>query len=210
MRQETIQSQQIADGHSAAYVTKNDESVNPNKTNDTSVANDGPRIVINPRVFNDKRDAVCVAWNEALRIVMEDMSFDPVAEPTEEQRKFFSNTAYANDEQMLRRTILARICVFDTSVKNPTDEQIQEAIEFLEGVMQTGYPQNSEEQSILQRSHDILSKTSSGNTNEPQSEVQASEEPAQQQQEDLPAQDATQNVAEPETLEVGGLPPIEG
>lgn len=116
------------------------------------------RIIVNPKVFEDSRDAKCVAYNEALRLVMEEMEFDPVSEPTEEQRRFFADTAYAEDERMLRRTILARICVFDTSVKNPTDEQIQEAVEFLESVMEAGAPQSAEEQSVLQRSHDILVK----------------------------------------------------
>ena len=76
----------------------------------------GPRIIINPEVFNDKRDALCVAMNEAFRIIMEMNGFDPVSEPTPAQRRFFADTAYANDERMLRRTIIARICTFDTSI----------------------------------------------------------------------------------------------
>ena len=102
----------------------------------------GPRIVINPTTFHNDKDAACVMWNEGFRIVMEDMQFDPVAEPTERQRRFFSDTAYANDETQLRRTILARICTFDTSVKDPTDEQLEEAVEFLDSVMEAGIPQN--------------------------------------------------------------------
>jgi hypothetical protein len=119
----------------------------------------GKRIVINPSTFSNTKDAKCVAWNEAFRLVMAEMDFSPVSEPTEEQRKFFSDTAYANDEMMLRRTILARICVFDTSVKNPTDEQISEAVEFLEAVMKAGAPQSAEEQSVVQRAHDRLAAT---------------------------------------------------
>lgn len=118
------------------------------------------RIVINPEVFNDKRDAMCVAMNEAFRILMESMSFDPVSEPTEEQRRFFSDTAYADDETMLRRTIIARICTFDDSVKNPTDEQIQESCEFLNSVLESGAPQNQREQATVQRILNVLSKTS--------------------------------------------------
>ena len=76
----------------------------------------GPRVVVNPEVFSDDRDALCVAWNEIFRIIMEINGFDPVAEPTDAQRRFFADTAYANDETMLRRTILARICTFDTSI----------------------------------------------------------------------------------------------
>ena len=133
----------------------------------------GPRIIINPEVFNDKRDALCVAMNEAFRIIMEMNGFDPVSEPTPAQRRFFADTAYANDEVMLRRTILARICTFDTSIGEPskgehtghsestapTDEQIQEAIEFLHTVLEIGAPQNEWEQSAVQR---IIERLESG------------------------------------------------
>ena len=123
---------------------------------DQAVPAGGPRIVVNPKVFSDNRDATCVAWNEAFRIVMEENEFNPQSEPTDDQRRFFSDTAYADDEVMLRRTILARICTFDTSVKDPTDEQIAESAEFLETVMQIGAPQSQEEQTVVQRVHDIL------------------------------------------------------
>ena len=116
----------------------------------------GPRIVINPQVFNDKRDALCVAFNEALRLVMEANGFEPVSEPTEKQRKFFADTAYADDELQLRRTILARIATLDTSVKDPTDEQLEETAEMLEMVMEVGAPQNEWEQSAVQRLHDVV------------------------------------------------------
>lgn len=116
------------------------------------------RIIINPKVFKDSRDGLCVAYNEAFRILMAENGFDPQAEPTEEQRKFFSNTAYAGDELMLRRTILARVCTFDDSVKNPTDEQLDEALEFLETVMEIGAPQSEEEQANVQHIHDIIAK----------------------------------------------------
>lgn len=126
------------------------------------VSDGGPRIVINPSTFHNEKDALCVAYNEALRIVMEENGFDPVSEPTDAQREFFADTAYADDELMLRRTILARICVFDTSVKDPTDEQLEEAVEFLETVMEIGAPQNAQEQSVVQRAHDIIARTLQG------------------------------------------------
>lgn len=116
------------------------------------------RIIINPKVFKDKRDGLCVAYNEAFRVIMEMNGFDPQAEPTEEQRKFFSDTAYADDERMLRRTILARVCTFDDSVENPTDEQLDEALEFLETVMEIGAPQSEEEQANVQRIHDMIAE----------------------------------------------------
>lgn len=121
----------------------------------------GPRIVINPRVFEkrDPRDAMCVMWNEALRIVMSLNGFEPASEPTEAQRKFFADTAYADDELQLRRTILARIATLDTSVKDPTDEQLEETAEMLEMVMEVGAPQNEWEQAAVKRLHDVVVKS---------------------------------------------------
>ena len=111
----------------------------------------GPRVVINPTTFKNEKDGLCVAFNETFRILMEVNGFDPVAEPTEKQREFFSDTAYANDELQMRRTILARICTFDTSVTDPTDEQLQEAVEFLDTVLEIGAPQNQWEQRAVER-----------------------------------------------------------
>lgn len=116
----------------------------------------GPRIIVNPEVMHDKRDALCVAFDEAFRILMEYMDFECVSEPTDEQRRFFADTAYADDEVQLRRTILARICTLDTSIKDPTDEQLQEAVEFLDAVMESGAPQNEWEQRSVQRLRDVV------------------------------------------------------
>lgn len=132
----------------------------------------GPRIAVNPEVFSDDRDALCVALNEAFRVIMEINGFDPVAEPTDAQRRFFADTAYANDETMLRRTILARICTFDTSIGKPaggehtghrestapTQEQLEEAVEFLHTVLEIGAPQNKWEQNVVKRILTVLEK----------------------------------------------------
>lgn len=125
----------------------------------------GPRIVINPQVFDDKRDALCVAFNEAFRIVMEDNGFEPVSEPTEKQRRFFADTAYADDELQLRRTILARIATLDTSVSDPTDEQLEETAEMLEMVLEVGAPQNEWEQRCVKRLLDVISASLNGAKN---------------------------------------------
>lgn len=130
----------------------------------------GPRIVVNPSTFKNEKDALCVAFNEAFRVVMEDLEFEPQSEPTDEQRRFFSDTAYADDELQLRRTILARICTFDTSVEDPTDEQLQEAVEFLETVQEVGAPQNDWERNAVQRLRDMVAKVledGEGNTSAP-------------------------------------------
>ena len=120
----------------------------------------GPRIIINPSTFRNEKDAACVMWNEGFRIVMEDMGFEPVSEPTDEQRKFFSDTAYAGDELQLRRTILARIATLDTSIKDPTEEQVEETLEFLHTVLEIGAPQNEWEQQAVQRIIDMLEEAS--------------------------------------------------
>lgn len=111
----------------------------------------GPRIVINPAVFKDKRDALCVAFNERFRVWMEQNDFEPQSEPTDAQRKFFSDTAYADDELMLRRTIIARIATLDTSVKDPTDEQLAETLEMLKSFQETEQPSNPWEEGVIER-----------------------------------------------------------
>lgn len=119
----------------------------------------GPRIVINPDVFHDKRDALAVAFNEGLRVFMETRDFEPEAEPTEEQRKFFSDTPYADDETMLRRTILARIATFDTSVKDPTADQIAETGEVLRMVLESDFTKTPEERAAVKRLFDAAQAT---------------------------------------------------
>lgn len=126
----------------------------------------GPRIVINPSTFRNKKDALCVAWNERLRIWMEDNDFRPRSEPTQEQREFFSDTPYGNDELQMRRTILARIATLDTSIKNPTDMQLGETAEMLRGFAQTETPSNDYEAKSLARLIELVDhvhRTSSAN-----------------------------------------------
>ena len=106
-----------------------------------------PRIVINPKVMQkgDERDALCVGWNEAIRGFMEANGYEPQSEPTEKQRRFFADTPYADDELQLRRTILARICVFDTSVKDPTDDQLSESASVLRSIVDSGFAKTDDE-----------------------------------------------------------------
>ena len=135
----------------------------------------GPRIVINPSTFRNEKDSLCVAFNEAFRILMEVNGFDPVAEPTEKQREFFSDTAYADDELQMRRTILARLCTFDTSVTDPTDEQLQEAVEFLDTVLEIGAPQNRFEQQAVMRIRTAISQALESGERVPASQAPAPE-----------------------------------
>ena len=109
------------------------------------------RIVINPSTFKNEKSALCVAMNERFRIAMEQYGFEPQSEPTDRQRRFFADTAYADDEVQLRRTILARILTLDTSVKDPTDEQLQEAVAFLREFKRRERPSNDWEASAIDR-----------------------------------------------------------
>ena len=109
------------------------------------------RIIINPSTFKNEKSALCVAMNERFRIAMEQYGFEPQSEPTDKQRRFFADTAYADDEVQLRRTILARILTLDTSVKDPTDEQLQEAVAFLQEFKRRERPSNDWEASAIDR-----------------------------------------------------------
>ena len=109
------------------------------------------RIVINPTTFKNSKDALCVAFNEGFRLWMEANDFQPRSEPTEKQRRFFSDTAYADDETQLRRTILARIATFDTSVKDPTDDQLAETAEFLNAVLESDWCKNDWERNSVEK-----------------------------------------------------------
>ena len=91
-------------------------------------------IKINPAVFNDNRDAVATAWNEGLRLWMEDNGFQPQFDFTPEQQAFFAKTAYSQDANAMRKTIVARIATRDTSVPGPTPEQVGETLRLLDEV----------------------------------------------------------------------------
>ena len=121
-----------------------------------------PKIVINPEVFNDDRDALAIAYNEALRIVMEERSFDPQFEPTEKQREFFADTAYANDEIMLRRTIMARIITHDTSVADITAGERAECVRLLELIL--GYYQGPDVAMVRQLLADLPAVSDTGSS----------------------------------------------
>jgi hypothetical protein len=92
-------------------------------------------IKINPGALEDPRDALAIAFNEALRLVMLDLKFVPEFEVSPEQRDFFAGTEYADDEAALKHTIAARVATTDTSV-SATPEQETEVIRLLDTVME--------------------------------------------------------------------------
>lgn len=105
-------------------------------------------IKINPETFKDKRDALAVAWNEALRLFMEDTGFEPRFAVTPEQASFFKDTAYAQDEGSLRKTLAARIATRDTSVPAPTPEQVAETGRLLDAVLKKIGPYHKDARAV--------------------------------------------------------------
>ena len=95
-----------------------------------------PVIKLNPSIFEDKRDAHAVAWDEALRLWATDTGFEPEFEVTEDQRRFFAKTAYGDDPAAMKQTIVARIATFDTSVSDPTLEQVSETLRLLDSALE--------------------------------------------------------------------------
>ena len=147
---EALLRQDAKGGDAGDEVTENAEIVNNGEVADTPVTN-GPRIVINPTTFRNGKDALCVAFNERFRVFMEASGYEPQSEPTEDQRRFFADTAYADDELMLRRTILARIATLDTSVKDPTDAQISDTLQMLRQFKETERPDDTWQANALDR-----------------------------------------------------------
>lgn len=114
-------------------------------------------ILINPEVFQDSRDAMAVCVNEALRLFMEDTRFKPDFEPTPEQQKFFRGTTYADNPNALKKTILARVATFDTSV-SPTPEETSETRRLLSLVMEA-IGKKHRDYPLMKRLHDQVGKT---------------------------------------------------
>ena len=152
---ETRQAAKGGESEPSDEMTESADSVNGEPATDIPVTG-SPRIVINPSTFRNKKDAMCVAWNERFRIAMEQYGWEPQSEPTPKQRKFFADTAYADDEVQLRRTIIARILTLDTSVKDPTDEQLAEAGEFLQAFKEREQPSNDWEAAAVDRIAELV------------------------------------------------------
>lgn len=174
---EVLDVQQAAKGGD----TSGPAAAEPAPSNPAPAPASGPRIVINPTTFKNSKDALCVAFNEGFRLWMEATNFEPQSEPTNAQRKFFSDTAYADDEVQLRRTILARIATFDTSVKDPTDDQLAETGAFLDAILESDWCKNDWERNAVSRLSQAVKASVGAEPVEPKEEPLAArpEEPLQ-------------------------------
>lgn len=137
-------------------------------------------IKINPEVFQDKRDANAVAINEALRLSMDDLGFEPKFAITPAQKKFFRGTAYASDESALRKTIVARIATHDTSV-TPTPEQEAETVRLLDTVAEMLGSANPETKIVMAMRESVANGGARGATRPP-----PEAEPVEQETPELP------------------------
>jgi hypothetical protein len=80
-------------------------------------------ITFNPFTGLSQQQQGAVGLNEAYRLFMNDIGFKPDFHVTDEQRKFFDGTAYANSPEAMRQTILSRILSGDSSAGRYTFEQ---------------------------------------------------------------------------------------
>ena len=93
------------------------------------MATDDNKIILNPFSKNTPEEQQAVAKNEALRLFMKKTNFTSEFDLTNDQKEFFKGTAYANNPEAARQTILARILTGDPSAKTATPEQIKAAQE---------------------------------------------------------------------------------
>ena len=93
-------------------------------------------VKLNPDIFQDKRDAYAVVVDEALRLWAEETDFKPDFEVTPDQQRFFDSTSYGDDPDAMKKTIVARIATFDTSVKDATPEQVSETLRLLDSALE--------------------------------------------------------------------------
>ena len=97
-------------------------ALNPNETG--MAAEDG-RIVLNPYSGLPDEQKAIVAKNEAIRLFMRENNVDPQFKVTPKQKESFAGTEYGKkgNEGFMRQTLVARILTGDSSAGNVTEEQ---------------------------------------------------------------------------------------
>ena len=97
------------------------------------MAADDGAVVLNPYSTLSQQEKDAVALNEAYRLHMREMGYEPRGKLSDDQAKFFKGTEYEKNPVAAYQSILARILSGDPSA-NATDEQAMEA-EQLKGLV---------------------------------------------------------------------------
>lgn len=89
----------------------------------TGMAAEDGRIILNPFSELDSAGQKSVATNEAARLLMRENKTKPDFDVTDEQKTAFKGTAYEDDNDALKETILARAIAGDPSAGKLTPRQ---------------------------------------------------------------------------------------
>ena len=98
-------------------------------TSVTGMGTEDKRVVVNPFIKLSPGARVSTHRNERTRLLLEDMGYSPKAVPTSAQKKLAQTWGgpYAQDETLLRKTIVGRILADDPTLGPYTSQQIAEA-----------------------------------------------------------------------------------
>jgi hypothetical protein len=95
---------------------------NPNVA---GMATEDGAVILNPYSTLSDTEKQAVALNEAYRLYMRENKIVPKFELTEEQKKFFTGSEYANNPDAAKQTIVARILSGDPSAKATARQQAE-------------------------------------------------------------------------------------
>ena len=84
-------------------------------------------IILNPYSKLTPEQKNAVALNEAIRLVIKKSNFPVEFDLTEKQKEFFKGTEYEKNEDEAKKSILARLLTNDSSVQEPSEEQLNVA-----------------------------------------------------------------------------------
>lgn len=82
------------------------------------------KITLNPYSKNTPEQQQQVAKNEAIRLFLKLKKISPEFDLTSDQKDFFKNSEYANNLEEAKKSIVARILTNDSSMQEPSKEQI--------------------------------------------------------------------------------------
>ena len=94
----------------------------------SGMATEDNRIILNPYSNLSEQEKNSVIKNEFSRLLIRNKKVEaPKFEITQKQKDFFKNTPYAENEDLMRQTIAARVFSGDPSAQDFTEEQLQYA-----------------------------------------------------------------------------------